>query len=233
MARRKRDRTKIKARKQAREKDKQQKQTVQIIAAVVTVAVIGMIAFFSLSAGSSPEVADNRLELDPVRGNPDATVTITEYAAFGCSSCRSWHEAGVIEGILAQFPGQVKFIFRDMPVIIPAWDQAMGEIAQCAFDQSNDAFWLAHDTLFEDTVQGRTGQSAAIDLVLADNPALNITELRECVDNNTHASTVQYDRTRPEAAGIRGTPTWFVNGQQVYSGGPDTLIQMIQAELNS
>ena len=233
MARRKRDRAKIKERKQARDKEKQQQKMVQIGAAVIVLVVIGMIAFFSLKSEIGPEVADARLELDPVRGNPDATVTITEYAAFGCSACRSWHEAGIVEDILAQFPGQVNFVFRDMPIIIPAWDQAMGEIAQCALDQSNDAFWLAHDTLYEDTNQGRTSQPNAIDMVLADNSALDADALHDCVDANTHASTVQYDRSRPEAAGIRGTPSWFINGQQVYSASPQTLIQMIQAELSS
>lgn len=232
MARRKRDRSKIRARKQAREQEKQQKQIVQIVAAAVTILVFGMIAFFAVRQGG-PAVADARLELDPVLGNPDAPVTITEYAAFGCSACRSWHEAGVIEDIMAQFPDQVKFIFRDMPTINPPWDQAMGEIAQCALDQSNDAFWLAHDTLYEDTVQGRTGQKAAVDMVIADNPALDAGALRDCVNANTHYETVQYDRTRPDATSIRSTPTWFVNGQLVYSANPQTLISIIQSELNS
>ena len=232
MARRKRDRAKIRERKQAREKEKQQAKMVQIGAVFVTILVVGMIAFFTLRQGG-PDVVTERLELDPVRGNPDAPVTITEYAAFGCEACRAWHEAGVIEDILAQFPGQVNFIFRDMPIINPPWDQAMGEIAQCALDQSNDAFWLAHDTLYEDTVQGRTGQNAAIDLVIADNPTLDENALRDCVDANTHYETVLYDRTRPEAVSIRSTQTWMVNGQLVYSASPQTLIQIIESELSS
>ena len=86
---------------------------------------------------------------------------------------------------------------------------------------------------FEDTVQGRTGQSVAIDLIAAENSTMNIDELRACVDANTHFNTVRFDMERPEALGIRGTPTWFVNGQQVFNASPAVITQMIQAELNS
>lgn len=229
---RKRDRSKIKARKEAQKQEKKQRLMVQAGALLAIVVVIGL-AVFNLAGNVGADVDPERLELDPILGDPNAPITITEYAAFGCSGCRSWHEAGVIEDILAQFPGQVKFVFRDMPIINPAWDMAMGEIAQCAFDQGNDAFWLAHDTLYEDTNLGRTSQSDAIDLVLVDNPTLDATALRECVNANTHTQTVQYDRTRPEARSIRSTPTWFFNGQLVYSASPQTLVQMIQSELNS
>ena len=149
MARRKRDRAKIKERRQAREQERKQKQIVQIGAVLVGLFVVGIIAFFAFgSGGNAPDVAIERLELDPILGNPDAPVTIVEYGAFGCHACRQWHEAGVIDQILAQFPNQVNFIYRDMPIIDPAWSQSMSEIAQCALDQGNDNFWVAHDTLF-------------------------------------------------------------------------------------
>ncbi|MGB7337969.1 MAG: thioredoxin domain-containing protein [Phototrophicaceae bacterium] len=230
----KRNRSAIKERRQAREQQQKQARLVQIGALLVGVFVIGMIGFFALRAGNSgPSVPVERLERDPVLGNPDAPITIVEYAAFGCEACRSWHEAGVVDQILAQYPNQVKFIFRDMPIIIPAWSQAMGEIAQCAFDQGNDGFWTAHDIIFEDTVQGRTNQSDTLDIIEEANTTLDMPTLRECVSNNTHFNTVRYDMERPEALGIRGTPTWFVNGQQVYSASPSTIIQMIETELDS
>lgn len=229
----KRDRAAIRKRKEAREQAKKQKQMVQIGAAVVGVLVIGLIAFFAVNAGNSgPEQPQARLDLDPVLGNPDAPISIVEYGAFGCHACRSWHEAGIIEGILAQYPDQVNFIYRDMPIIDPTWSQEMGEIAQCALDQGNDAFWVAHDVIYEDTVQGRSNTAETIDLIAAKNSGINIDDLRTCVDANTHFHTVRYDMERPEAVGIRGTPTWFVNGQQVYNASPQVITQMIEAALS-
>lgn len=228
----KRNRAAIRKRKQTREQEQQQKRMVQIGAVLVGALVLGIIGFFALGAGQGgPQQSDERLNLDPILGNPDAPVTITEYSAFGCESCRAWHNAGVVEDILAQYPNQVRFIYRDMPITNPPWSQEMAEIAQCALDQSNELFWVAHDTLFEDTIQGRTSQSAAIDLIEAENSGMDMEALRSCVDANTHFQTVRYDMERSEARGIRGTPTWFVNGQQVYQASPQVLIQMIDAAL--
>jgi len=233
MAGRKRDKESIRKRRKARSQEKQQKQMIQVGAVLIGIVLLAVIAYFSLSPANAPDVAFERLELDPVLGNPDAPVTIVEYGAFGCHACREWHNAGIVDDILQQFPGQVKFVYRDMPIIDPPWSQAMAEIAQCALDQSNEAFWIAHDSLFEDTVQGRTNQSAAVDLVIAADPLIDGDALSSCVDANTHHNTVQYDMERPEAAGIRGTPTWFVNGQQVYSASPQVIIQMVESALGS
>lgn len=232
MAGRKRDRAKIKERRKARGKE-QQKKMIQRVAVLIGIVVIVAIAIFSIVPEKAPEIALERLELDPVLGNPDAAVTITEYAAFGCSACREWHNSGIIDDILQQFPGQVKFVYRDMPIIDAAWSQSMSEIAQCALDGSNEAFWVAHDSLYEDTELGRTSQSDAVEMVIAADPLIDGEALRECVEANTHHNTVRYDMDRPEAAGIRGTPTWFVNGQQLYSASPQVIIQMIENELGS
>lgn len=231
---RKRNKEAIKERRQAREQEQRQKRLVQIGAVVFGLVVIGIIGFFMTRAGNSgPVVAVERLELDPILGNPDAPVTIIEYAAFGCEACKSWHEAGIVEQILVQYPNQVNFIYRDLPIIDPPWSQAMSEIAQCAFDQGNDNFWIAHDILFEDTDLGRTSQADAVDLIAEADTGMNIDALRECVNANTHFNTVRYDMERPEATALRGTPAWFVNGQQVYQASPQVITQMIETALNS
>lgn len=226
----KKNRASARKRKEEREQEKQQQHYILLGAVVAMIVITGLIAFFSLQNAKGPEVAQDRLELDPYLGNPNAPVTITEYGAYGCEACRAWHEAGIVEQILEEFPNQVQFVYRDMPIIIPAWSQDMGEVAQCALDQSQDAFWTMHDALFHDTIQGSTSQSEAIEI--GGNLGLDADALQACVDANTHVETVQYDRNRPEARGIRGTPTWFVNGQQVFNASPDVLRQMIRQALN-
>jgi protein-disulfide isomerase len=180
-------------------------------------------------ASSGPDQSSGRLELDPVLGYPEAPISVVEYGAYGCSACRAWHEAEIIEQILQEFPSEVKFIYRDMPVILPAWSQEMSEVAQCALDQSNDAFWLMHDALYSQTIQGRTSQAEAI--VMGASLGLDANTLQSCVAANTHYETVRYDMNRPEARGIRGTPTWFVNGQLIFNASPAVLRQTILDEL--
>lgn len=217
-------------RKAAQNQALKEQRMVQIGAiALIGLLILGLIAFIYFG-NSAPTQNLERLELDPILGNPDAPISIVEYGAYGCEACRAWHEAGIIEQILLEFPTQVKFIYRDMPIIIPAWSQEMAEVAQCALDQSNESYWRIHDALFTQTFQGRTSQLEAIQL--GANLGLDTNALQSCVDANTHYETVRYDMNRSEARGILGTPTWFVNGQLLYNASPDILRQTIQSELS-
>lgn len=219
------------AHKRRAEREAQKKQQQRIVISVVAgvVVLLGIVGYLFVGSGAAPTVADERLELDPIRGNPDAPVTIIEYGAFGCHACQQWHQFGVIDDILEEFPNEVRFIFRDMPIILPSYSQTASEVAQCAFDQGNEQFWLMHDWLYEVAVQGGTSE---IEMIQAGgNLGLDAGELRDCVDSNTHRATVNYDLERGRDLGIRGTPTWLVNGQVFYSASPETLRSAILQEL--
>ena len=175
-------------------------------------------------------VLTERKHLDPIMGNPEAPVTLIEYGAYGCSACKFWHEQGIIEDILDEFAGKVNFVYRDMPIILPQYSQTAAEIAQCALDQGNDQFWTLHDALF---TQARQGQSSAEDMIqIAADLSLDEDALRDCFLSGTHVETVQFDHERGAALGIRGTPTFLIGDQPVFNGDPDTLRQLLQAELD-
>lgn len=177
------------------------------------------------------EEETGRYELDPVYGNPDAPVTLIEYGAYGCSACKFWHEEGFIEDIIEEFDGQVNLIYRDMPIVSPQYDQRAAELAQCAFDQGNDLFWAYHDAIY--TV-ARQGASSADDLIeMGQQVGLDADALRACYDAGTHVETVHYDLNRGSQAGVRGTPTFFIGGQPVFNANPDTLRELLQAELDA
>ena len=175
-------------------------------------------------------VLTERKHLDPIMGNPEAPVTLIEYGAYGCSACKFWHEQGIIEDILDEFAGKVNFVYRDMPIILPQYSQTAAEVAQCALDQGNDQFWTLHDALF---TQARQGQSSAEDMIqIAADLSLDEDALRDCFLSGTHVETVQFDHERGAALGIRGTPTFLIGDQPVFNGDPDTLRQLLQAELD-
>lgn len=220
-------------RSQKRKKERQQEmqKTRMIIAGVGAIVFLLIAGLVFYNQSLIPNVSQERLELDPYLGNPDAPVTIMEYAAYGCEACKIWHESGVIEQIIEEFPNQVRYTFRDMPIIMPAYSQDMAEVAQCALDQGEEAYWTMHDALFTMAVQGRTTQSEAI--LLGSRVGLDGDALESCVDANTHVATVRYDLERGEKLGIRSAPTWFINGERVYNASPDILQQMITEALNS
>ena len=220
---------KARARKAARRKQQQQR-TLIIAGAVGAVILIALAAILIGGAGSAaPPVEDSRLTLDPYLGDPNAPVTIVEYGAYGCPACRAWHEAGIIEQILAAYPGQVRFTFRDYPVISPAYDRMAAELAQCALDQDEDLYWAYHNALY---TRAQVGDSRDTLIALAGEVGLDTDALQACADAGTHRATVQYDEDRARRLGLRGTPSFTINGSVVYNASPETLQAAITRALS-
>ncbi len=209
-----------------RRKTRRRKHTGRIQVAGGVIIVLGVlgILILSLTANRGTDVAivpaESRLEYDPVLGNPDAPVTIIEYGAYGCSACRAWHQAGIIEQILAEFPGQVRFVFRDFPVIVPAYDRMAAATAQCALDQSLEGFWRYHDLLYTAASPGNSQEQL---LELGAQAGLDPQLLQACATAGTHRQTVEYDLSRAMALALPGTPAFLVNGARVFNATPDVL----------
>ncbi len=211
----------------ARRKSARQQQ--MFITGGLVIAIIGaLVLILSNTGAASPAVAQERLDLDPILGNPDAPVTIIEYGAYACPACRSWHQARIVEQILAEYPGQVRFIFRDFPVINPPYDRMAAAVAQCALDQSQDGFWALHDALYTTALPG----SSQDDLIrLGEQVGLKGDALHACAEANTHRATVQYDETRARNLGLPGTPSFLVNDIRLFSATPDTLRAAVEQAL--
>lgn len=230
MAKRSSRRSKAKSR---RNKNKQGQgisvSRMNVIAVVVLIA-FGAGLVLATTSGSAPPVADERLELDPMLGDAAAPVTIVEYGAYGCTACRAFHQSGAVERLLNAYPGQVNFVFRDFPVIVPEYDRRAAQIAQCALDQSEDGFWELHDAFYS---YARIGDSAEELIDWGDAVGLDSAELNACYEAGTHRRTVSYDLDRGRDLGLPSTPAFLVNGQRVFSPTEQALRAAIEAALAS
>ncbi len=176
------------------------------------------------------DASNERYELNPLLGDPNAPVTLIEYGAYGCHACKYWHDEGVIEAILDDFEGRVNFVYRDIPIIVPQYSQMAAEVAQCALDQGNDEFWTMHNAIFSQAEQGRASAKDLIQLGAA--VGLDEQALRDCYQAGTHVATVRYDHKRGAALGIRSTPTFVISGSPVTNANPERLRELLQAELD-
>jgi protein-disulfide isomerase len=163
---------------------------------------------------------------DRILGRAGAPVTVIEYASLVCSHCGEWHET-VYPEFKRRFidTGRVRLVFRDLPTSpAPVAARAAG-IARCAaparYYDVLDAFFRGQDALFAGgpvatwyaagvAASGRT--QAQIDACLADPATLE--RLRTSMTGAT-------------AAGVQGTPTFFVNGRRVANSSLDGLIAAI------
>ncbi len=213
------------ARQEQREAKQQAKRKNTMIVAAVAVAFIALLAFVTWQSMGGGAGIDPATLADPSLGPADAKVTITEYADFGCSACRTWHNTRIREQILAAFPDQVRFVWKDFPVITPQSPQA-AQAGQCA--EAQGQFWAFHDYVYENFAGLERGALSTY----ATAVGLDVAAFDQCVDSGDMQRKVQAGDQEARRLGIRGTPGFAING--VALAAPpnyDQLVGFIQNEL--
>lgn len=148
------------------------------------------------------------MEAAPTLGPDDAPVTIVEYADFGCPACWQWHQSGVLQQLRAKYADQIRFVWRDFPVITLLSPKA-AEAGQCAHEQGR--FWEFHDLVY-----ARDGAIGASDLqAYAAEIGLNMDQFTDCVTSRRYRDRVNTQQHEGFERDLKGAPAFFVNEQRV------------------
>jgi len=169
----------------------------------------------------------------PVRGDPEAAVTLEVYEDLGCPACRSYVENGLPEleaGYIDE--GRIRYEHRDFPVTGPAAEQAASAAREVLARHGNDAFWEFVSAVF--TNQGRL-QSNPPDVLgeLAGNLGFDADAVATAGQERSHQSVVDRDFTRGEELGVEATPSFVVDGQLVDTGGARTIEDVVDAVIDT
>lgn len=147
---------------------------------------------------------------DPYGGNEDAKIVIVEFADFQCPYC--YQSFPVVREILSTYGEHIKVIYRDFPLTdIHPDAQKAAEAGECA--QEQDKFWEMHDKIFIN----RSDMSVTALKRYAAEIGMDAATFSTCLDNGEFASEVQDDFSDGIAAGVDGTPTFFINDHR-YDG---------------
>lgn len=153
---------------------------------------------------------------DAVKGDADAPVTIIEFSDFECPFCSRFY-TDTLPQIQKEYidTGIVKLVYRDFPLSFHQNAKPAAEAAECAAEQGK--FWEMHDALFENyNVLSRAKYTQlATDIGVEDISAFD-----ECVDSGVMGAEVDKDFADGRAAGVTGTPSFFVNGQKISGAQP-------------
>lgn len=213
MAKKQKNGAKI-SKKEQRQQDQAQAQRlkwVRIAGVAILILAAGALIVFWRNAGRIT-ANDAASLVEPNRiGSADAPVQVVEFGDFGCHACRDWHNRGIKQQLLAEYGDQISFEFRHFPVITQQSPHA-AEAAQCAAEQN--AFWPYHDYIYEQTPQGALSDS---DLKVY-AAAINIDQetFDSCLASGRFEDLVRRDWRDAQNAGARGTPTFLINGNQVF-----------------
>jgi protein-disulfide isomerase len=187
-----------------------------------------------VSTASNSELVLSKTLIKPrvdgnTMGDPNAPVVIEEFSDFQCAYCRQFFletEKILIDQYVKT--GKVYFIYRTLGSWLGPGSQYSAEAAYCASDQ--DMFWEYHDALFIN--QGRMEFSPVNLIQLADNLGMNLNEFGTCVESYKYRDQVKTDLTDGISAGVRGTPSFLINGRLVIGTRPFSFFQQaIETEL--
>ena len=107
------------------------------------------------------------------------------------------------------------------------------EAALCAAKQGAEAFWAMHEHLFETVGEwGSQENTAELFKGYAAELGLNTDAFAACIESRETAEQVQAELERGVAAGVEGTPAFFVNDWFVSGAQPfEVFQQTIEAAL--
>ncbi len=175
-------------------------------------------------SGTAPQVG-----VGPTEGKSSATVTLVEFTDFQCPFC-SRNFAQTYPQIKTNYvdTGKIKYELRNFPLTsIHPNAQISAETAMCAYKLGgNDKFWQMHDALFSspnhDTWSTQTEPTLTATLTgYATGIGLNEAAFTSCLTKHDTASLVSRDVADATAAGVTGTPGFWVvssKGNQFISG---------------
>ncbi len=169
-----------------------------------------------LAPGTPLPAAEGQL-----RGDPNAPVTIIEFADFECPGCGQFAalqgpdiKKRIIDAGLANFR------FYDFPLTsIHQNTMAAHLAASCAADQGK--FWEMHDAIFAGQMdwntQATTNPRKVFDSY-ATQLALDMTAYNSCFDTQKNLAKIQANAAAGTERGVSSTPTLVV-GNRVFPGG--------------
>ncbi|MCA0374969.1 MAG: DsbA family protein [Gemmatimonadetes bacterium] len=205
------------------------KSNVGFIAIIAIVLVAGGAAIWTSMQSAKPKAMDVAASDLPaakgyLKGDPNAPITIVEYADFECPGCGRFAtveepdlQARVIDKGLANF----KFV--DFPLTqIHGNTLAAHMAAACADEQGK--FWQMHDKLFAGQFDWNT-QATANPRKFFDGYAgeiqLDMKKFGECFDSQRPLPQIQANMQEGAAKGVGGTPTILI-GTKIYNPVPNT-----------
>ncbi|MEP2642492.1 DsbA family protein [Roseobacter sp.] len=197
------------------------------------VAVLGVGAYFVTTPG--PQTSGTSIDLpgaafaqgteadidtstivDMSIGNPDAPVTVVEYASFTCPHCAAFH-AGPFKQLKTDYidTGKINFVYRE--VYFDRFGLWASMIARCG-GRAQSFFGMTDLIYAEQSTWSRAGEPAAIVAELRKIGALAGLDgdaMETCLQDGDEARTlVAWYQENAEADGIESTPSFVINGKR-------------------
>jgi protein-disulfide isomerase len=171
----------------------------------------------------------------PVKGNPDAKVTIVNFDDFQCPFCSRMHTT-LFADLFKDYADKIRVIYKDYPLIeIHPWAMHAAIDGNCLGEQNGPAYWDFADYIHanQKLMAGKSRTEAFSNL---DNAAkeqgqkhqLDAEKLQACMQKQDETA-VRASMAEGDKLGVDSTPTLFINGERFTGAVPE---EELRAALN-
>lgn len=210
------------------------RRTLVLVISALLLAAFAAAAFFYQGATPTPQkqaapTAQGASALvrfhSPVFGPAKAPVTIVEFFDPSCEACRAFYPP--VKKILEENPSDVRLVLRYV-----LFHQASEEVArlleasrkQELFPQVLEAVLANQPAWHDDPKAAKAWEAAA-------SVGLDVDKARADMNSPEVDAVLKTDMQDVQTVGVRGTPTFFVNGQPLDEFGPEPLRELVSREL--
>ncbi len=193
------------------------RETLPILGAAGIVAAGGL-GGLTIASPALAEDLSTLMEAGPlgehIVGDPEAPVTIIEYASMTCPHCRTFHK-DVYPEIKEKYidTGMAKLYFREFPFDPAAAAAFM--LAQCA---GEDKYFTMIDVLFDKQATWKSGNVVEELFKISKLAGFTQETFNACLKNQELLDNVlAIQKKAAEDYGVNATPTFFINGTK-YAG---------------
>ncbi|HZE81799.1 MAG TPA: thioredoxin domain-containing protein [Candidatus Polarisedimenticolia bacterium] len=169
----------------------------------------------------------------PVKGNPNAKVTIVNFDDFQCPFCSRMHSA-LFDNLFKDYADKIKVIYKDYPLIeIHPWAMHAAIDGNCLGEQNGPAYWDFADYIHanQKLMAGKSKTDAFLNL---DNMAkeqaqkhqLDADKLQACMQKQDETA-VRASMAEGDKLGVDSTPTLFINGERFTGAVPESELRAV------
>ena len=148
----------------------------------------------------------------PIKGPPNAKVTIVEFSDFQCPFCG--RVIPTLQQIEKNYANDVRVVFMHNPLPFHQNAEPAAEAAIAA--EAQGKFWEMHDKLF--TNQQNLSRP---DLEkYAQEIGLDMNKFKAALDSHSGKKKIENDLAVAKQVGVQGTPNFYIDGRNVQGAQP-------------
>ena len=159
----------------------------------------------------------------PTRGGSAAKVTMVVFSEFQCPFCAK--VAPTLEQLSKRYGDDLQIVWKHRP--LPFHERALPAALAAEVARTQGKFWPMHDRLF-----AQAGALGGEDLDrLAKAVGLDAQRFAAAQMDPASKARVDADAKLADALGVRGTPSFFINGRRLVGAQPiERFITLIEEE---